>query len=95
MALPASWLRVLKAFAGVRLLRVLVLAHERVGVLFLIEITKGVVDFAVLTLVCADYCVLAWITLEMYGILTVEKQIAHRPVTFGHLPIIDGNLRGL
>lgn len=54
MAFPASWLRVLKAFTGVRLLRVLILAHERIGVLFLIEITKGMVDFAMLTLVCAN-----------------------------------------
>jgi hypothetical protein len=55
VSFPACWLGKCKVLARMRLLRVLVLAHERVGVLILIEVAKGVVDLAVLALVCTDY----------------------------------------
>jgi hypothetical protein len=59
VAFPAGRLGVLQAFTGMRLLWVPVFAHERVGVLFLIKIAEGVVDFTMLTLIRTNYIVLA------------------------------------
>lgn len=55
VSLPASWLWVVKTLGRMRLLRVLVLAHERVGILLLIEVAEGVVNFSMLALVRTDY----------------------------------------
>jgi hypothetical protein len=43
-----------------RLLRVPVLADEWVGILFLIEVAEGVVDFAMLAFICTNYCFVSW-----------------------------------
>jgi hypothetical protein len=59
VALPASWLGKLQAFAGMWFLRVPVLADEGVGIILLIEIAEGMVDLAMLALVCTNYTVLA------------------------------------
>ena len=60
VALPASGLWELEALGWMRLLRVPVFAHEGVGVLLLIEITKSVVDFAMFALIRTNYCKSAW-----------------------------------
>jgi hypothetical protein len=59
VAFPTSRLRKRKVLARMRLFRVPVLAHKRVGIFFLIEVAKGVIDFTVLALVCTDCCALA------------------------------------
>jgi hypothetical protein len=46
VAFPTGRLGVDEALAGMRLLRVPVLAHEGVGVLLLVEVAKSVVHFA-------------------------------------------------
>jgi hypothetical protein len=56
VAFPASGFGVRKALARMRLLRVPVLADEWVGILFLIEVAEGVIDFAMLAFICTNYC---------------------------------------
>jgi hypothetical protein len=63
VAFPASWFGEIEAFTGMWLHRVPVLTHKGVGVLLLIEVAEGVVDFSMLALICTDYNVLAWATL--------------------------------
>ena len=95
MSLPARWLWVVKALGGMRLLRVLVFAHERVRVLLLIEVAEGVVNLSMLALVCTDCFLLvpgSWMWVE---VLTVKEQIAHGSVTLRHLPVVDGDLGSL
>ena len=54
VSFPASRFHVRKVLGWVWLLRVAVLAHVRVGVFVLIEVTEGVVYFAVLALVSTN-----------------------------------------
>jgi hypothetical protein len=54
VSFPASRLHVRQVLGRMRLLRVTILAHVRVRVLLLVEVTEGVVDLAMLTLICAD-----------------------------------------
>jgi hypothetical protein len=55
VALPASGLGEGEILGWTRLLRIAVLARIRVGILLLVEIAKGVVDLAMLALICTDY----------------------------------------
>jgi hypothetical protein len=71
------WLVVLNALGRVRPALDLVRAGVRVGVVVLVQVAEGVVDFAVLALVGAD----------------VQQQIAHRAVSLGHRPVLDRNVR--
>jgi hypothetical protein len=75
VALPASWFGEGQALARMRLLRVPVLAHERIGVLLLIEVAESVVDFAMLALICTDCYLLVGHSRYMYVkmMLTVKK----------------------
>jgi hypothetical protein len=78
-----------------RLLRVPVLAHKGIGVLLLIEVTKCVVDLAMLALVRTNCCLLVEHSRYIGMMLTVEKKIAHGSVTLRHLPVVDGDLWSL
>jgi hypothetical protein len=95
VALPACRLGVDEALARMRLLRVPVFAHEGVGVLLLVEISKCVIDLAVLALVRTNFDLLAKRSRCIWTMLTVEKKIAHGSVTLWHLPVVDGDLRSL
>lgn len=55
VSFPTSWLLVCKVLGWVWQLRIPVLANVRVGVFLLIEVTKGVVNLSMLTLVCANW----------------------------------------
>ena len=76
MPLPARRPHHVRALAGPRPARVLVLRHVRVGVALLVEVAQRVVDLAVLGLVGAH----------------VQQQVAHRALALGHLPVLDGDL---
>jgi hypothetical protein len=55
VTLPASGLRESEVLGRTRLLGIAVLARIRVGIFFLVEIAKGVVDLAMLALIRTDY----------------------------------------
>jgi hypothetical protein len=93
MSLPASRFGMLEALGWMWDFRIPVLAHVGVGVVLLIEITKGVVDFAMLALVCTDYHMLARRSGQIWIVLTVKKQIAHCAMALRHLPVVDGDFR--
>jgi hypothetical protein len=48
-----------KILAWVRLFWIFIFAYEGVGILLLIEVAEGMVDFTMLALVCTNYCLLA------------------------------------
>jgi len=54
VALPTSGPRMREVLARMRFLRVPVFAHERIRVVVLVQITKGVIDFTMLALVRAN-----------------------------------------
>jgi hypothetical protein len=90
---PARRLGIVEALGWVWYFWVPVLAHKGVGVVLLIEITKGVVDLAMLAFVCTDYHMLAIRSGQTWAALTVKEQIAHCAVALGHLPVIDSDFR--
>lgn len=55
VSFPTGGFGMLQTFGRVWLVWVPVLADEGVGVVLLIEIAEGVVDFTMFTLVCANY----------------------------------------
>lgn len=61
-----------------RLARILVLTHIRIRIIPLIQIAQRMIHLAMLALVCAN----------------VQKQVAHRSVAFGHVPVLDSDVGG-
>lgn len=95
MTLPARRLVVCEILGRVGLLGISVLAHVRVGIFFLIEVTKGVVDLSVLALICTDWgSMLArgCLTIVRSCMLTVEEQVLHCAVALRHVPVLDRDL---
>ena len=65
------------SFARVRYARVFVRAHEGVGILVLVQITKRVVDLSMLRLVCSD----------------IEEKVFHSPLSLGYAPVVCCEIR--
>ena len=55
VSFPASWLLMRKVLCWVWFFRISILANVGVGILLLVEVTKGMVDFSMLAFVCADW----------------------------------------
>jgi hypothetical protein len=68
-----------ETLCGVWLVEVLVLRGIRVGVFFLVEVSKGVVYLAMLALIGTDCMSVSsrLITGIRYRILTVKQQVSH------------------
>jgi hypothetical protein len=96
VAFPTGRLGESKIFARMRLLGIPVLTHKGIGILLLIEITKGVIHFAVFALVGSNCHVSTRSAcVACHNELTVEEQIAHRSMAFGHLPVVYSDIRSL
>jgi hypothetical protein len=79
LPLPTIWLVVLNPLSGVRPALDLVRAGVRVGVVLLVQVAEGVIDFAMFALIGAD----------------IQQQVAHRALALGHRPVLDRDVRGV
>ena len=77
IALPPLRFDMFNSFARVRYARVFVRAHEGVGILVLVQITKRVVDLSMLRLVCSD----------------IEEKVFHSPLSLGYAPVVCCEIR--
>ena len=71
LPLPSCRVKILHAFAGVRLVGFLVHGHKWIWIRRRIQVTQSMVDLPVLRFICAD----------------VVEEVSHGSVTLGHFPV--------